>query len=373
MAFDLARDLAEPLFSQPQDHAGEGARATQSNLATRPHLASKIVVVTWRLLSCVVYLCFVLIAISPAIAEATKRLMLKDGSYQTVTKYEVQGDRVRYRSADREEWEEIPKALIDWKATEDFNAGRTKSVEAAEAVELDKEAEADLKEEEARTPEVAPGLRLPDGGGVVLLDSFKGEPQLVEIPQNGGELNRNMGKNILRGAINPVAGQKQSVELENTVAAIQAHSAKPVFFISPQSDDPTAADANTAVKAEHESSETDAARSPQRFRIVRADVKKEVRVVGVVKVAITGKVSQENKFVETTNEAMSGGWVKVTPVKGLDTGEYAVVEMLGKAGMNLFVWDFGVNPKAAANPSAWRAVGAKTAKPDAPVKLEKKN
>jgi len=128
-----------------------------------------------------------LLAVSPAMAE-TKRLILKDGTYQSVTKYEVQGDRVRYRSADREEWEEIPKALIDWKATDDFNAGRAKAVESPEASELDREAETDLKAEEARTPEVAPGLRLPDGGGVVLLDAFKGEPQLVEIPQNGGEV-----------------------------------------------------------------------------------------------------------------------------------------------------------------------------------------
>jgi hypothetical protein len=318
----------------------------------------------------VVSLCLLLCAlgcVASAAADATKRLILKDGSYQAVTKYEVQGDRVRYRSADREEWEEIPKALIDWKATDDFNAGRAKAAAAPEAVELDKQADADLKAEEARNPEVAPGLRLPDGGGVVLLDVFKGEPQLVEIAQNGGELNRNMGKNILRGAINPVAGQKQSVELEGALASIQAHSSKPVIFISPPSDDPGA-----AVKAEHES-QPDVAQSPQRFRIVHAEVKKEVRVVGVVKVAITGKVSQEEKFVETTSEAMPGGWVKITPVKDLAPGEYAVVEMLGKAGMNLYVWDFGVNPKGPANPSAWRAVGAKAAKPDAPAKLEKKN
>jgi hypothetical protein len=274
---------------------------------------------------------------------------------------------VRYRSADREEWEEIPKALIDWKATEDFNAGRAAKAESPEAVELDKEAEAELKAEEALTPEVAPGLRLPEGGGVVLLDVFKGDPQLVEIAQNGGALNRNMGKNILRGALNPVAGQKETVELENEAASVQAHNAKPVIFISPPPDDPAA-----AVKAEHES-QPDAAQSPQRFRIVRAQAKSEVRVVGVVKVAITGKVSQEQKFVETTNEPMTGGWLKITPVKDLAPGEYAVVEMLGKAGMNLYVWDFGVNPKAPANPSAWRAVGAKAAKPEEPTKLEKKN
>jgi hypothetical protein len=303
--------------------------------------------------------CLILLASLHAMADSTKRLILKDGSYQTVTKYEVQGDRVRYRSADREEWEEIPKALIDWKATDDFNAGRTKTVESPEATELDKEAEADLKAEEARTPEVAPGLRLPDGGGVVLLDILRGDPQLVEIPQNGGELNRNLGKNILRGAINPVAGQKESVELQGAVAAIQAHSPKPVFYISPPPDDPSATDLNAIVKGEHESPGADSAQSQQRFRIVRAEVKKEVRVVGMVKVGITGKVSQENKFVETTNEAMPGAWVKITPVKDLAPGEYAVVEMLGKAGMNLYVWDFGINPKAPANPSAWRAVGAK--------------
>jgi hypothetical protein len=74
-------------------------------------------------------------------------------------------------------------------------------------------------------------------------------------------------------------------------------------------------------------------------------------------------VSQEQKFVETRNEQMSGGWVKITPVNELQPGEYAVVEMLGKAGMNLFVWDFGVNPSAPANASAWKALPVKRPAP----------
>ena len=311
---------------------------------------------------------FVFVLSVPQLAgEARKRLILKDGTYQSVTKYEVKGDRVRYESADREEWEEIPKDLIDWKATDEFNAGRAKATDSKESLELDKEAEEELKAEEARTPEVAPGLRLPDDGGVVLLDVFQGDPQLVEIPQNGGELNRNMGKNILLGAINPMAGQKETVELEHAVAAVQAHSGRPVIFIGPPPDDPGAA----AVKQEHGAPDGDA-QSPERFRLVKAEVKEDARVVGVVKVAITGKVSQTQKFVETSNEAMAGGWVKITPAKDLSPGEYAVVEMLGKAGMNLYVWDFGVSPKAPANPSAWRAVGAKTAKSPTPASPEKK-
>src|SRR5271166_7208308 len=168
---------------------------------------------------------------APAQTQA-RRLILKDGTYQSVTKYEVHGDRVRYFSAERGEWEEVPKSLIDWDATDKFEQGRLEGKLAPEAVELDKELEAERKAEQARSPQVAPGLRLPDEGGIFLLDTYENQPQLSELQQSGGELDKNTKSNILRAAINPLAGVKQTIELPGTHARIQSHTSVPSLYIT---------------------------------------------------------------------------------------------------------------------------------------------
>src|SRR5205823_11201178 len=94
------------------------------------------------------------------------------------------------------------------------------------------ELEQESEREQAQLPQVAPGLRLPEPSGVFLLDSFQGEPQIVELQQTAGDVNRNTKANIFRGAVNPVAGLKQTIELEGAHAAVQSHVDVPSLYIN---------------------------------------------------------------------------------------------------------------------------------------------
>ena len=286
-----------------------------------------------------------------------KRLILKDGSYQPLVRFDVQGDRVRYLSAERYEWEELPFSLIDWAATEQYAREHSGQVRvSAEAKAIDAEVQAERQHQEELTPLVAPGLRLPQTGGIFLLDVYNRQAQLNELLQNVGELKRNTGKNVLRATVNPLSSAKQSIELAGQHARIQSHVDNPFIYVDIDEDSDQSGSLGAGVRALSSKPDT-------RFRIVRVEsvAKKNVRVVGNVKVAIYGKVSQEGKFVPAKTEAFSGPWLKITPLDPLPAGEYAVVEMLGDNQMNLYVWDFGVNPNAPENPDVWRPEGAPAA------------
>ena len=281
--------------------------------------------------------------------QRAKRLILKDGSYQSASKWEVQGDRVHFYSAERYDWEDIPSGLVDWDATNKFNRenpkGTNPNANAEEMKQTDAEETAERAKEEAARPQVAPGLRLPDSGGVFLLDQYRKQPQLVEIVQNGGELNKQMGKNIMRSIINPIpTGSKESIELKGAHAKTQAHEDSPAIYV-----DVTPSDSGTGGKTS--SPELNRA---DRFKIVRVQEKKDVRVVSSVKISLLGKVSNQEDIVQTNAEVVNGGeWLKLTPAHPLTPGEYALVEMLDPKTINMFVWDFGVDPNSPGNASAW--------------------
>ena len=293
--------------------------------------------------------------------DSTRRLILKDGSYQTVTKYEIKGDRVRYFSAERDEWEELPKSLVDWPATESYEKEQQEKdrATAVATVQLDKQIDNENESAVAKLPEVAPGLRLPRDSGVFLLDNLKSEPQLVEVQEAEGDLNQSSKGNIFHGAL-----AKQSVELPGEHAKVQSHVDIPSFYINLEAPPPAAA------PPQDPQSPQAAAVPFDRFRIVRADTKTKAgkRTLAEVKRGVTGKMTQDQHFEKTTTTRITGGWLKLTPAQSLAPGEYAVVEMMDKEGMNLYVWDFGVNPNAPENANPWKPEAKEAPKAREPEK-----
>lgn len=291
-----------------------------------------------------------LIAVLLAIAahaqkqETAHRLILKDGSYQLVTKYEVKGDRVHYYSSERESWEDLPSSLVDWPATERYEQGR--STEAPEAVQLDKELEHENELAEAKLPQVAPGLRIPEDSGVFLLDNFESQPQLLELHPAEGDVDQQAKGNIFRDAITPIAGLKAVIQIDGAHAAIQAHVDVPAIYLN--------IDAPRDAVEQAKNAQQPQAPISDRYRILRVEIKGNKRIVGNLKRQVSGKVTQEQHLMKSTTTQLAGGWLKLTPSESLTPGEYAVVEMMGKEGMNLYVYDFGVNPKAPSNPNPWK-------------------
>src|SRR5579864_3425012 len=312
-----------------------------------------------------VYLSVVIAAFLSALLlaqQVPKRLILKDGSYQTATKWEIKGDRVHFYSAERYDWEELPTLLVDWPATEKFNR-QLEEDRAAGTIRLNKEAAANDQPEKPETPPVAPGLSLPDDGGIFLLDTYKQQQQLVALEQRGGELNKHTGRNILRAAINPLSlSSKQTIELEGAHSAVQAHVSQPVIYLQLDAME-TPAD---GAQVQHP---PDASHPPEdHYRIVRLQSKKDSRGVGDLNVAVTGRLSQKENWIKTTS-AHFGDWTKITPDEPLAKGEYAVVEILDKGQINLFVWDFGVDASAPENANVRSARPPDT--PHEPPELKK--
>src|SRR5512147_1799602 len=272
--------------------------------------------------------------------DPSHRIILTDGNYQTSGKCEIIGDRVHYMSTERSEWEDLPVSLVDWDATKKYELGEAEPRRSAEAAAVDAEEQAERRKEEEKSPEIKPGLRLPSQGGVFLLDIYRDNPELIELVQNGGQINANRAHNVLRAAINPLAKAKQTIEIKGARAAVQSHVPQPVIYINIDTD----SDPRTGPGARDVS---------DHFRIVRATPKKDARVVGALEVAIYGKVSQKENDVQTRSEPLNSQWIKVVPAQPLEPGEYALVEMLGK-DVNMYVWDFGISPTAPENPSAWK-------------------
>lgn len=242
-----------------------------------------------------------------AVFAANLKLYLKDGNYHVVREYQVQGDRVRFYSVERSEWEEIPLDLVDLKRTEAEVKERQASLaEETKALTADDQAERQQREEMQRVPQ-NPGVYLVDG------------KELKPIKQAESKAVTNKGRSVLKvlSPIPVVSGQA-TVELDGERSANLVAAPEPEFYF------------RLAYN--------------ERFGIFKLAPKKKARVVqkwSIIPVANETVEAQEE--VPVLRQQIEEDLYKIWPKEPLKPGEYAVVEYT--AGQrNIQVWDFAYRP-----------------------------
>jgi hypothetical protein len=270
-----------------------------------------------------------------------KKLVLKDGNFQLVRDYQRIGERVRYLSAERGEWEEIPAAMVDWDATaraaaeeqaeEDALAKRVRAQEQAQRIETVMDVDASLQ--------VAPGVFLPPGEGMFLIDGKSVKP----LEQVGSQIKTDK-KQFLKQVLSPVpiVPGKRNVQIPGARASIRAANGQTEFYLREAPPDP---DRTTPIVKSSRPGE-----SGPEVELVRATVKGNSRQLESIR-NLFGQQEEKRNSISIQRWEIAPTVFRFTVSEPLPPGEYALTEIL-QDGMNLYVWDFGVDPTTAAKSSA---------------------
>jgi len=270
-----------------------------------------------------------------------KKLVLKDGTFQLVRDYRRNGERVRYMSAERGEWEEIPAAMVDWDATAQAAAAEQEEQEAlakklhaqeqAQKIETIMDVDASLQ--------VAPGVFLPPGEGMFLIDGKSVKP----LEQVGSQVKTDK-KQYLKRVLSPIpiVPSKRNVEIPGNRASIRMTNGQAEFYLREAPPDP---DRTTPIVKSSRPGE-----SGPEVELVRATVKGDKRQLESIKNLFGEQVEEKRNSISIQRWEIAPTVFRFTISEPLPPGEYALAEILPD-GMNLFVWDFGVDPVTGAKPT----------------------
>jgi hypothetical protein len=252
---------------------------------------------------------------APHLGWTEIKLVLKDGSFQVVKTYEVRGERVRYYSVERSEWEEMPKSLVDFAATE-----RAQEEEkAAEQQQLDEVKE--LEKQRFEKPEetgyvVAPGVRLPGEPGVFAFDGAR----VVRMIESPAEVVRDKKRLAMALALPaPLLKNRALVVLAGAKAAVRIVVDHPSFFVQ------------------------GIGGSGTQVELIPLKPGKEARVVEKIQSGIgVGPSGELRDSLPLERVEVAPGLIRLRPTQALALGEYVLGEVT-QDKLNLNVWDFGVD------------------------------
>ena len=168
---------------------------------------------------------FLLFAVCFLANAENVKLYMRDGSYQLVTEYKVESDRVRFYSIDREDWEEVPTSLVD--------LNKTKAEIKAHADEIHAEAAAEDEEKKAERTARKEVASVPSDPGVYLIEEQESGPaKLTPLKIGESKVVNDKRRSILK-TISPVplVPGKATLELEGPHSSQGTANRSPEFYI----------------------------------------------------------------------------------------------------------------------------------------------
>jgi hypothetical protein len=235
---------------------------------------------------------------------AAFKLYLTDGGYQLVNQYEVKPDRVRFLSAERGEWEEIPLDLVDIKKTEGERQSRTDA--------LKQEAALIKAEDEAVRAAEREIASVPKEPGVYVLRN--GKPDAITRAEVN--LVTPKGRNILKKiAPIPIISGKSTLELTGAEATFTVTDPKQQFYFRLDKEE-----LMVLVKA--------------------SKTKKAGRVVQTWnRLPVVDVIEESQDQVEIFQRQVTDDLFQLWPKEPLEPGQYAWLQY-GPGKGNTQVWDF---------------------------------
>jgi hypothetical protein len=227
----------------------------------------------------------------------------------------VQGDRIRYYSTERGDWEEIPKELVDLQKTE---AQRRAKQDA-----ITKETRAQDEEEQAERAQRREIESIPVDSGAYIREN--GEIKALKSADYQ-ILNDKKRKALQVLSPIPLVPGKATVVIMGERSNFEIKENRPEFYLRLAKE--------------------------EKFGIIKLtpNPKKNLRIVENVSIVPVSRESLESrKQIETFEMQLVGNLYKVWPEKPLEPGEYALMEFSDdenaeKEDIALLIWDFAIEP-----------------------------
>jgi hypothetical protein len=267
-----------------------------------------------------------------------KKLILKDGTYQVVREYQRNGDRVRYFSLERGDWEEIPASMIDWDATGKDEAATAK----AKAAALDKLHKQDVAKRMDNVSDIDASLQVGDGA---FLPSGEGlfvvEGKSVRLLQQAGARGKTDTMRTIEQIMSPVpiVPGKQKVLIQGEHATVRLRTNAPEFYLREPPPDP---DRLSPILKSSRPGE-----SGPDVVLIKAKVVHKGRQLEAINTLFGQEVGRNREEISVQRWEVAPEVYRFTLSQALPPGEYVLAEVLDE-GLNYYVWDFGVDESVGA-------------------------